>query len=127
MKRYLGAFGAAALVFAAVLGSAAALDVDGGAVQSGQDGVRCDTDGVTVQSYVLEVNAPDEPESYGARIGGIADACNGGTLFAKVFKGGKQLGYGQTSINGRQEVVRWEGDPVIAEDITRVQLTIESD
>lgn len=125
MKRYLAAFGAAALVFAAVLGAAAALDVDGGAVQAGQDGVRCDTDGVTVQSYRLEVNQVDDPESHGARISGIADACRNGTLFAKVYQGSRQLGHGRTSIDGNQEVVEWEGDPVIAEDITRVQITIE--
>lgn len=125
MKRYLAAFGAAALVFAAVLGAAAALDVNGGAVQAGQDGVRCDTDGVTVQSYFLEVNSADPPESYGARVGGIAEACKGGTLFAKVYQGDQLLGHGKTAINGGQELVRWDEAPVNAKKITRVQLTIE--
>lgn len=126
MKRYLSALAVAALVFGVVLGSAAALDVNGGSVQVGSDGVKCDRNGVTVASYRVEASNADRPQSHGVRITGIHPRCEGADLFAKVLgDGGDQLGYGSTSINGNQATVTYRNGTVTAKDIERVQITID--
>lgn len=125
MKRYLGALAVAALVFGVVLGSAAALDIDGGAVQVGQSNVTCDTNGVTVASYKVEASDPGAPQSYGVRVDDISSACEGADLFAKVFGNGQQLGFGRAIVTGGQADVTYEGGSVPARQIERVQLTID--
>lgn len=121
-KRYLAAFGAAGLVFAGVFGAAAALQVDGDAIQAGQDGsLQCDTDGVRVESYQYEADAA---LSYGVRVVGISSDCHGQELFADAFRGGDRLTGGSASISSTVANVKWD-NPVSARDITRVQLAID--
>lgn len=133
MKRYLAAFGAAALVFAAVYGAAAALDInDPGVAQSGQAGdLQCDTNGVTVDGYFLETNQLPRSRSFGVVVSGINEDCEGRTLVARTFDGnGDQLGRGVLSIGSSgTERVRYAPEQggtngVLVEAIDSVELTI---
>lgn len=124
MKRYLIAFGAAGLVFAGVYGSAAALAVDGGAVQAGQDTtLQCDPDGVFAESYLIDAEPP--AVSSGVRIGGVNGACIGEELFATVSDAaGVQLARGSAAITGATVTVRW-ATPVQVADIEQLDLSID--
>lgn len=120
--RYVAAFGAAGLVFAGVFGAAAALNVEGGAIQAGQDGsLRCDKDGVTIASYRYEGNGAT---SSAARITGIAEECFDQEIFVDVFRGSERLTGGTAPIDGHEVVVTWD-DPVSAREINRVQVAID--
>lgn len=132
MKRYLGAFGAAALVFAAVLGSAAALDVgDAGVVQYGKSmDVSCDEDGVTVEGYFLETNgsgdAPAQSTSRGVVISDVSTNCQGKTMVASALGGGGGiLATGSSEISRNTVRITYDdGDLIPAKNIEGVQLTI---
>jgi hypothetical protein len=126
--RYLAAFGAAGLVFTAVFGAAAALQVEGGAIQAGQDGnLACDTKGVTVVSYGYE---SDDATSRYARVTGINSNCAGHELFVDVFDGSTPLTGGSLELTtdnvGDGEVIVDWAQPVPARDINRVQVAIEA-
>lgn len=124
-KRYLVAFGAAGLVFAGVYGAAAALTVDGGAVQAGSaQGLQCDSDGVQVASY--RIDAEPAAVSSGVRIVGINPGCGGERLFATVSNDGTVLGNGSTALTGgEQAIITWEGGPVDAASINKIDLAID--
>lgn len=131
MKRYLAAFGIAGVVFAAVLGSAAALNIgDAGTVQFGQKmGVSCDRDGVTVDGYSLETNQDPVSTSYGVVVSGIDDTCAGKTIVARALDRDKNPipgAYGTAVIgdSGTEPVHYANGAHVPARDIYGVQLTI---
>ena len=85
MKRYIFALGAAGLVGSAVLGSAAALGVDGGVVQTGTDNtLACDSDGVTVvQRSELDAVVP---YSIGPSVRGIDASCAGENLVVTALR-----------------------------------------
>lgn len=72
IKLFAG-FALGGTIFAGALGSAAALIVDGGTVQSGSDNtLQCDTDGVTVSYVLTGGNDVDK-----ITVSGFAAACNG--------------------------------------------------
>ena len=77
---------------ALAVGSAAALGVNGGTIQAGEDlTLVCDPNGVQVLGWGLET---DDGKVYSVRIGGIADACQGNALFVKVTDGGVTVASG---------------------------------
>lgn len=92
MKRYLVALASAGLVGGVVLGSAAALNVDGGVVQSGQDtDLTCQDSPVNVvQRSEFDVQ---EPFSTGPRVTNVDSSCSGENLVVTAFDdAGTQLG-----------------------------------
>jgi hypothetical protein len=91
MRRF-SALLAVGVLSALAIGSAAALGVNGGAIQAGEDlSLICDPDGVQVLGWGLET---DDGKVYTVRIGGIADACQGNALFVKVTDGGVPVASG---------------------------------
>lgn len=125
MKRYLVALGAAGLVGSVVLGSAAALSVDGGVVQSGQDlTLTCDADGVTVvQRSELDAQVPF---SIGPKVTGIDAACVGENIVVTAFKGSTQIGQytgavGSSTVNGA-----WDTGNLALADIDNLTVTLIS-
>ncbi|MDP9494836.1 MAG: hypothetical protein M3P87_06305 [Actinomycetota bacterium] len=91
MRRILALLAVGALS-AAAIGSAAALGVNGGAIQAGEDlTLTCDTDGVQVLGWGLET---DDGRVYSVRIGGIANACQTNALFVRVTDGGATVASG---------------------------------
>lgn len=129
-KRYLAAFGAAGLVFAGVFGAAAALDVNPGTAQSGQDGnLSCDENGVRVVGYYIEQNEDTngiEPTSLGVVVDRIHPSCNGKFMSARVLSDGEVVGHGVQRITGNKVTVQWDSnyDPVPVSQIDRVSLAI---
>jgi len=87
MKRIILALAVGGALFAAAFAAAATLGVNGGVIQAGSDGtLYCDTDGVAVVGWGLEM---DDGMVYSVRIGGVnGDACAGADLFALVRNGG---------------------------------------
>jgi len=85
MRRSLSLLALGALTALAV-GSAAALSVDGGTIQAGEDlSLICDGDGVHVTGWGLET---DDNTVRWVRIGGISDNCQLNELFVSVTSGG---------------------------------------
>lgn len=125
VKRYAIAAGAAALVFSGVYGAAAALAVDGGAIQTGSDTtLTCDTDGVKVASYRADVERP--AVSNGVRVEQVSANCEGLTLFATVFTAdGTQLSRGSAVIGTNGIVNADFPTPVDAASIEQIDITIE--
>lgn len=123
IKRYAAALGAAGLVFAGVYGAAAALDVQGGTLQSGQSGsLACDPDGVKV-GFATE---NDDQTVRTVKVTEIADACNGSNLLATVLnKAGTAVGQGEAVIGNGAATVRLSG-AVPIRDADKIQVTIES-
>lgn len=118
IKRYLVAAGAAGLVFSGVYGAAAALTVEGGNAQAGQDfDLACDEDGVTVKGYSIEQGTGLEPTSHGIVINGIADACDGFFVSARVLnaagvivgRGVKQILPTETGAGAVDFRITWTG------------------
>lgn len=129
MKRYFAAFGVGTLVFGAVLGSAAALDInDPGVAQYGESfDLACDTDGVTVDGYWPDTDAGQESRSNGVVVSGISEDCIGKTLVASVTDAdGAGLARGAKAINGSSVTVAYNinGDQVPYSQIEGVRLTI---
>jgi hypothetical protein len=115
---------AGTMVFSVAFASAAALIVNGGAIQAGQDTtLACDTDGVSVAGWGLET---DTGFVDFVRINGIAAACNGNDLFANITgAGGVELTEaGPAAINGVEEVLTFD-TPVPAVAIEDIHLFIE--
>lgn len=130
-KRYLAAFGAAGLVFAGVFGAAAALDVNPGVAQSGQDGeLSCDTNGVRVVGYFIEQNEDTngvEPTSHGVVVDRIHGSCVGKFMSARVLDAdGNVVGHGVQEITGNKVTVQWDAnyEPVPVSEIDKVSLAI---
>jgi len=91
MRRFWALLAVGALS-ALAIGSAAALGVNGGAIQAGEDlTLTCDSDGVQVLGWGLET---DDGLVYSVRIGGIADTCQGNALFVRVTDGGVSVASG---------------------------------
>jgi hypothetical protein len=91
MRRFLALLAVVALS-AVAIGSAAALGVNGGAIQAGEDvTLICDPNGVQVLGWGLET---DDGKVYSVRIGGIADGCQGNALFVRVTDGGVTVASG---------------------------------
>ena len=125
MKRYLVALGAAGLVGSVVLGSAAALNVDGGVVQSGQDmDLTCDANGVTViQRSELDAQVP---YSIGPRVTDIAEACEGEWIVVTAFQGATQLGQYTGVILAGTVNGTWDTGDVDLADIENLTVTLLS-
>lgn len=127
-KRYLVAFGAAALVFGGVYGAAASLIVEGGNAQAGQAmDLSCDDDGVKVAGYFIEQNESGiEPQSFGVVVEGVSTACQDLFMTARTLDGsGTVLGNGVAQITGDTVTVRYDntsGVPV--SQIEQVSLAI---
>ena len=86
MRRLIIALVAGSVV-AAVAVSAAVLDVNGGVIQYGEDTtLTCDTDGVYVDGWGLEMDTPASV-TY-VRIKGVSSACNGADMFVQVLNNG---------------------------------------
>ncbi len=126
--RRLFAFLALGALTALAIGSAAALGVNGGTIQAGEDlDLTCDPDGVQVDGWGLESNTGLVNR---VRIVGISDACQGNALFVKVTSNGSIIGSGSVdplgSANtggGGQVAVNF--NPVAAASITDIHVYIE--
>jgi hypothetical protein len=95
MRRILALLAVGALS-ALAIGSAAALGVNGGAIQAGEDvTLICDPDGVNVRGWGLET---DDGMVYSVRVGGIADACQGNSIFVRVTDGGVTVASGSVEV-----------------------------
>ncbi len=95
MFRKLAILAILILVVTAAFGSAAALDVFGGAIQGGADSeLRCDTDGIEVVAYGLNTYPTLEGVEY-ITVKGVSPACDGarimGRLYTPGFSGGDYL------------------------------------
>lgn len=129
MKRYLVALGAASLVGTVVLGSAAALGVDGGVAQAGVDrDLTCQDSPVTVTQWHEFDNSVD-PVSVGALVEGIENACEGQYLIVTAFDGaGNYLGQFTKQIPLGSTFIRehWEAGDIPLEDIYQLNVGIVS-
>lgn len=135
MKRFLVALLAGAMVFGAVFGLAASLDVDGGTIQAGSDtDLQCDEDGVRVDGWGLET---DDGLVYFVRIHDIDDDCSSNDLFVNITDEGVKVAEGSAHIpddgtgedddpdTGQVGVkVYLDPDPA-AEDVTDIEVFIE--
>lgn len=80
--KMFGAFAVGATLLSGVLGSAAVLDVDKGAVQAADlNNLKCDTDGVVIEGYGVEL---DDLTGHFLKVSGIDAACNGYWLAAQI-------------------------------------------
>jgi hypothetical protein len=121
MLRFLTIVAVVAALGASAFGAAAALDVDGGAIQAGEDlSLVCDGDGVQVLGWGLET---DTGLVSFVRIGGIADNCFGNDLFVNITSNGTKVAGGSVIIDSNTEVVGFT--PQAAEAITDLQVFIE--
>jgi hypothetical protein len=127
MKRYLIAGGVGSMVFAAALGSAAALDInDPGVVQYGESmDLTCDADGVYVEGYTSDTEMTNGPAiSDRVRVSGIDGACFGKTIVAVITnENGVKLARGTAEITTSRQFVNFD-KPVNAGDIDGVRLLI---
>lgn len=80
MKKLITAVLGGTVVATLAFASASALQVDGGTLQFGQDGVTCDADGVKA-NWGLETGTNDVRS---VRITGIDPSCKGAEMFIKV-------------------------------------------
>ncbi len=110
MKRLL-AIGAVSVLGALSIASAAALTVNGGAVQAGQDNtLACDPNGVEI-AYTLGVFAPAAPPNSGFPVTGVSvsdiDAnCVGKTIDVVLTNlAGAQIATGSIAIGGTPQAV----------------------
>ena len=91
MRRSLSLLALGALTALAV-GSAAALSVDGGTIQAGEDlSLTCDADGVHVTGWGLETT---DNTVRNVKIGGISENCQLNDLFVNVTSGGAVIEQG---------------------------------
>jgi hypothetical protein len=123
MRRSFSLIAIGALTALAV-GSAAALDVDGGAIQAGVDQtLSCDADGVFVAGWGLEA---DDGTVRSVRINGIDGACFGNALFVTVYDGsGALIGQGSADpIDAVEESVALPTWP-LASAIEQIHIFIE--
>jgi hypothetical protein len=115
---------AGTMVFSVAFASAAALIVNGGAIQAGEDTtLACDTDGVSVAGWGLET---DTGLVDFVRITGFNAACNGNELFANITgSGGVELTEaGPALIDTAIETLAFD-TAVPAVDIEDIHLFIE--
>jgi hypothetical protein len=84
VKRFIIALIAGAAVFSIAFGAAAALSVNGGVLQAGDDGDVTCTTGVAVQGWGLET---DDDLVHSVRINGFANACFGADAFVRLTDG----------------------------------------
>lgn len=115
--------GAFAALGALVLGSAAALTVNGGSVQAGSDvGLACDADGVDV-AYGTSWNGTEFVID-DVTVSGIDAGCVGSALDVVLTDGGLEVGNGTiASIAAASETVTI-GVPPAAEDVDDVHVAI---
>ena len=110
MKRLL-AIGAVSVIGALSIASAAALTVNGGAVQAGQDNtLACDPNGVEI-AYTLGVFAPAAPPNSGFPVTGVSVSdihgdCVGKNIDVVLTKAdGSQIASGSILIGGATQAV----------------------
>lgn len=127
MRRSFSLIALGALTALAV-GSAAALDVDGGAIQAGVDSeLTCD-DGVAVAGWGFEES---DGLVYNVRIGGISDACVDHSLFVTVISGGVSISGSIESLSATQTEGGVPGTATVSfapqdpADITELHIVIE--
>lgn len=95
MFRFLGVIAVIGAMVAAAFGSAATLGVNGTTVQAGVDSILyCDTDGVYVDSWMVN-DIPGQYEGVeGVRIKGVSGNCAGARMYVRVDDGaGAVLAY----------------------------------
>ena len=125
MKRIILALLAGGLVFGAVFGLAAALNVSGGTIQAGSDSdLACDEDGVRVLEWNLDTNTGLVSS---VRIGGIDEGCQQGDtdLFVILTHYGFKLVGGRYDNLDSEEVTVPLDFPMGAWHITDIELFIE--
>lgn len=124
MKRFLVALMAGTMVFSVAFASAAALIVNGGTIQAGEDlDLVCDSDGVNVEGWGLET---DTGLVSFVRIGNIWADCVGADMFANITgTGGVELTEaGPVTIDDSTEVLTFD-TPVLASAIEDIHVFIE--
>jgi hypothetical protein len=84
LKRFIIALIAGAAVFSIAFGAAAALSVNGGVLQAGDDGDVTCTSAVAVEGWGLETDADTV---LSVRISGFANACFGADAFVRLTDG----------------------------------------
>ena len=117
MKRLL-AIGAISVLGALMIGSAAALTVNGGSIQAGSDvTLTCDADGVDV-AYTTAFVSPNFVIT-DVTVSGIDPACNGRALDVVLTQGGASVATGTVaSITGASEPVNTSDvDAAIVDDV----------
>uniref|UniRef100_A0A831T9X5 Uncharacterized protein n=1 Tax=Thermorudis peleae TaxID=1382356 RepID=A0A831T9X5_9BACT len=107
MKRLFVSLALVLALAAAAFGAAAALDVNGGVIQAGEDtDLTCDTDGVRVDGWGLETNTGLVDF---VRIHDIDPDCSGADLFVNITEGGVKVAEGSATIPG--DSVLGDDDP----------------
>lgn len=95
MKRTIFALGAGAAVFALVLGAAATMPLDGGAIQQGTDlTLTCQETTVSVDSWGLSLDPSNQGKVTFVQLTGIESDCLYNRLMGAVYNaGGTTIGY----------------------------------
>lgn len=122
MLRFLMVLAVAGTIMAGAFASAAALGVNGGAIQAGVDAtLYCDADGVTVAGWGLET---DTDSVNGVRINGISTLCSGNDMFVKVFNSsGTVIGQNNVTVTAVEHAFTFA--PVNPANIVKIQVWIE--
>ncbi|MFC5382704.1 hypothetical protein [Aquipuribacter nitratireducens] len=124
MKRYLIALAAAGVAGTVVLGSAAALGVDGGQVQAGSDSTLACQDSPVTLKQISELD-PAVPFSIGTRVSGVSEACAGNNLVVTAFDAaGEQVAQSTVIGIGSGDVVARYGTNVPLADIESLTVAI---
>lgn len=128
MKRYLVALGAASLVGTVVLGSAAALNVDGGVAQAGIDNnLTCDDAVKVIQRH--EFDNTTEPFSIGPQVQDVSAECEDQWVIVTAFDGaGNQLGQStqQVPTGGGLVNGHWDSGDLPISDIYQMTVGLVS-
>jgi hypothetical protein len=123
MKRIILALAVGCAVFGVVFAAAAVLNVNGGVTQAGSvTSLVCDSDGVTVEGYGVEL---DDLTGYSLKVSGIDGACAGYELGAQIqLVGGGKFNIVATIPAGGGTMTIPFPSPVPLADIIGVNLVI---
>jgi hypothetical protein len=124
VKRFLVALMAGTMVFSVAFASAAALIVNGGTIQAGEDtDLVCDSDGVRVLGWGLET---DTGLVSFVRVGNIWADCVGADMFANITGAGsvELTEAGPVTIDDSEEILTFD-TPVQAALIEDIHIFIE--
>jgi len=84
MSRIIGILAVVGILAAALFASAAALPVDGGTIQAGEDrDLVCDADGIYVSAWAVNTYPVGEGVE-SVKVKGVSSACNGARLMGRV-------------------------------------------
>lgn len=133
MLRFLLVIAVVAALATSAFGSAAALGVNGGTIQFGQDtSLYCDADGVAVTGWGYEQS---NDLVYNVKIGGIDTACIGNALFVTITQDdnlvpvfttpGNGIALDSTNTGGSIATVAFPAPYLSAGRITGIQVAIE--